>query len=221
MSSGPHARLGADQRRSQILDVARSEFIAKGFAGARVQAVADAAGVHNALIYKHFRSKEELFEAAVMAPVHALLAARIEAVRSLPTDPDGGAQRESTRQFVLVLLQMFIESIRTLGVVLFGDLDNAQRFYGSHIRPMVDACIEVTTVNLPRWRHNEFDVEVVTQSLFGAAFWLALDRSMRHTEVSVQYQVDALISMIFEGISAASIESVSHQSPWADPGTIS
>lgn len=45
----------------RILDAARKEFIAKGLGGARMQAVANAAGVNKALLHYYFRSKEKLY----------------------------------------------------------------------------------------------------------------------------------------------------------------
>lgn len=202
MSSAQPPRLTAEQRRGQILEVARAEFLVNGFSGARIQSVADAAGVNSALLYKHFQSKEELFEEAIMAPVHELLSARIEAVRALPPDPGGAAQRESTREFLTALVQMFVESVGALGVILFGKHDHARRFYASHISPLIDAAVDATTMNLDRWDHRDFDVEMAVQSMFGTAFWLALDRSMRDGNDDLSRQIDAIIDITFDGISA-------------------
>lgn len=202
MSSAHSPRLTADQRRRQILDVARTEFLVKGFAGARIQSVADSAGVNNALIYKHFDSKEKLFEEAIMAPVHNLLSARIDAVRTLPSDPGGRAQRESTREFLAALLQMFVESVGALGVILFGDHGHARRFYADRIRPLIDAAVDATRLNLDRWEHRDFDLEIAVQSMFGTAFWLALDRTMCDGGDDLATQVDAIIAITFDGISA-------------------
>lgn len=202
MSSAQPPRLTAAQRRRQILEVARTEFLVKGFSGARIQSVAVAAGVNSALLYRHFASKEELFEEAIMAPVHDLLTARIEAVRTLPRDPGGAAQRESTREFLTALLQMFIESVGALGVILFGDHAHARRFYAGHVRPLIDAAVDATRLNLDRWDHRDFDVEMAVQSLFGTAFWVALDISMRDGNDDLAHRVDAIMDITFNGISA-------------------
>jgi AcrR family transcriptional regulator len=45
----------------RILSAARKEFIAKGLEGARMQAVASAAGVNKALLHYYYRSKEKLY----------------------------------------------------------------------------------------------------------------------------------------------------------------
>ena len=45
-----------------ILDAAKMIFIKKGFAGARMQDIANEAGINKALLHYYFRSKEKLFD---------------------------------------------------------------------------------------------------------------------------------------------------------------
>lgn len=46
----------------QILDAARKVFLEKGMAAARMQEIADEAGINKALLHYYYRSKERLFE---------------------------------------------------------------------------------------------------------------------------------------------------------------
>lgn len=46
----------------RILDAARSVFLRKGMMGARMQEVADEAGINKALLHYYFRNKQQLFE---------------------------------------------------------------------------------------------------------------------------------------------------------------
>lgn len=46
-----------------ILEAAREVFIKKGFEGARMQEIADTAGINKALLHYYFRSKDKLFDA--------------------------------------------------------------------------------------------------------------------------------------------------------------
>lgn len=46
----------------QIFDAARKVFLKKGLDGARMQEIADEAGINKALLHYYFRSKEKLFE---------------------------------------------------------------------------------------------------------------------------------------------------------------
>ena len=46
-----------------ILEAAKKVFFNKGFDGARMQEIADVAGINKALLHYYFRSKDKLFEA--------------------------------------------------------------------------------------------------------------------------------------------------------------
>ena len=50
------------QTKEKILAAALDEFATKGFAGTRVDQIAQAAGVNKAMIYYHFAGKQELFD---------------------------------------------------------------------------------------------------------------------------------------------------------------
>jgi len=55
--------LAGENTENQILIAARQVFILKGYEGARMQEIADQAGINKALLHYYFRSKEKLFEA--------------------------------------------------------------------------------------------------------------------------------------------------------------
>jgi TetR/AcrR family transcriptional regulator len=56
-----------------ILEAARKVFIHKGFAGARMQEIADEAGINKALLHYYFRSKDQLFDAVFTQAVASFL----------------------------------------------------------------------------------------------------------------------------------------------------
>ena len=55
----------ADRSQRGILDAACDEFAAHGLGGARVERIADRAGVNKRLIYYYFKNKESLFRAVL------------------------------------------------------------------------------------------------------------------------------------------------------------
>jgi AcrR family transcriptional regulator len=56
-----------DQTTEQlILDAAKKVFVHKGMTGARMQDIADEAGINKALLHYYFRNKEKLFEVIFM-----------------------------------------------------------------------------------------------------------------------------------------------------------
>jgi AcrR family transcriptional regulator len=52
-----------DSTQEKILDAAKEIFIKKGMYGARMQEIADRAGINKALLHYYFRSKNKLFDA--------------------------------------------------------------------------------------------------------------------------------------------------------------
>jgi AcrR family transcriptional regulator len=58
-------RLPAKDRREQLMDAAMGLFAVQGFYGTTTREIADAAGVNEAIIFRHFASKEELYWAVV------------------------------------------------------------------------------------------------------------------------------------------------------------
>ena len=57
------ARLTAEARKEAIVEAVRDVFAQKGFDGTTTRELAQAAGVSEALLYKHFPSKESLYAA--------------------------------------------------------------------------------------------------------------------------------------------------------------
>ena len=55
-----------------ILEKAKEVFMQKGFAGARMQAIADAAGINKAMLHYYYRSKEKLFKVIIEEVVKEL-----------------------------------------------------------------------------------------------------------------------------------------------------
>ena len=63
----------------QILDAAKTVFQAKGMDGARMQEIADEAGINKAMLHYYYRSKDILFE-AVFNSAFSLLAPQLNAI---------------------------------------------------------------------------------------------------------------------------------------------
>lgn len=57
------ARMAGEERRLQILAVAVSLFSNRGFRGTTTKEIAHAAGVSEAMVFRHFATKEELYAA--------------------------------------------------------------------------------------------------------------------------------------------------------------
>ncbi len=58
-------RLSGEERRKQIINAALTLFADKGFSGTRTREIAELAGVSETLIFQHFKTKEDLYRAAL------------------------------------------------------------------------------------------------------------------------------------------------------------
>jgi AcrR family transcriptional regulator len=62
-TNGGASRMAGDERRLQILKVAMRLFSQRGFRGTTTKEIAQAAGVSEAMVFRHFATKEELYSA--------------------------------------------------------------------------------------------------------------------------------------------------------------
>jgi AcrR family transcriptional regulator len=65
---------------SKILSAAVKEFIAKGYSGARMQEIADKAGLNKALLHYYFKSKEQLYTRVLEAEFSRMMSGIISAL---------------------------------------------------------------------------------------------------------------------------------------------
>src|SRR5205814_5190895 len=109
-------RLRAEERRESILNAANLVFGQRGYDTVRIDDVAGAAGISKALIYEHFRSKQELY-AELMNRAALEMLDRIVSAGSEP-DAEGVArlERGAAAGFAFVAeqpeaFQMFVRDV--------------------------------------------------------------------------------------------------------------
>jgi AcrR family transcriptional regulator len=80
-------RLKPEVRRERLLEAATEVFAERGYEGARVEQIADAAEVSPGLLYRHFEGKRELYEELLLLANRQLLEHLAQAAApNLPTD---------------------------------------------------------------------------------------------------------------------------------------
>lgn len=88
---------------SQILDAAKNIFQKKGMDGARMQEIADEAGINKALLHYYFRSKKLLFE-AVFTNAFSLLAPQLNKILN-----DDSSIEEKVKNFTFNQISFIIK----------------------------------------------------------------------------------------------------------------
>ena len=102
------ARLPGDERRSRILDAALKVFAKRGFHGATTRELAKAAGVSEALMYRHFATKEDLYVALQFQCCQAKAGEKAEMLSKL---------EDSTASLVMLVHHMMAKTLRPVSVV--------------------------------------------------------------------------------------------------------
>jgi AcrR family transcriptional regulator len=134
------ARLKPPTRRADLLAAARAEFNARGFAGARMESIARAAGISKAALYLDFPSKQALFEALISELIETMLPEAVpEDFGDIPGDV-------LLRTFIAVMTRRIMQDDMALVPrVIIGEglnFPELARFYHDHVIARGIAAIE-------------------------------------------------------------------------------
>lgn len=106
-AAAPHKiRMPGEDRRRQLLKAAIASFARQGFGGTKTKDIAAAAGVSEAILFRHFSSKEDLY--------HAILDSREapDAKNQLLTALEGFAAKRDDARFFHTLATATVHSFR-------------------------------------------------------------------------------------------------------------
>jgi AcrR family transcriptional regulator len=78
-ANGKRVRMSAQERREQLVGVARSLFAAKGYEATSVEEIAERAGVSKPVVYQHFGGKEGVYAVVVDREVRHLTGSIVRA----------------------------------------------------------------------------------------------------------------------------------------------
>ena len=171
---GGRGRLTAAERRREIIAAAQSVFAASGLAGARTSTIADAAGVAESMLYRHFASKQELFEVAVVEPVADFVEGVINGADQL-LDWEGPGSRAFYESF----LETMAAVLPLLGVALFSDAREGRRFYNDKIVPLFDRYEHKVGVALDAMPGHGVSATFLSRAVIGIIFLITLDAAYR------------------------------------------
>lgn len=128
-------RMSGEQRRQHFIDAALRLFSTSGFRGTSTRAIAEAAGVSEALLFRHFPTKAGLYAAILQQKAHqAGFATRFEALRRLARRGDDRAlahylvraildtyQRDPDFERLMLYAALEGHELATTSQQLFGD----------------------------------------------------------------------------------------------------
>ena len=92
--------------KAKILSASESEFSEKGFFGARIDEIAERAGINKRMIYEHFESKENLIAICVQRIVNKVLMSFAPDKKDY-TEPDGLTDKQRLISFAQQTFEYF------------------------------------------------------------------------------------------------------------------
>jgi len=125
------ARMSAVDRRTQLLDAALNAFSQKGFNGTTTKEIAAASGVTEAIIFRHFPTKQALYQAVIESEMAcpAFQKLMAEAQSCMERDDDRGL----FRAIAAAILEGYRADTRMERVLLFAALEGHEQGLG-HFR---------------------------------------------------------------------------------------
>ena len=169
-AAAPRRRLTAEARKSSILAAARRAFTETGdMNGTTIKLIAERSGISEAVIYRHFESKDQLFFEAVVEPLKKAVDDLVAATELVDKDEPLTPERQLTTMAGLYkqLVSTLSEVLPLLGLVLFGDPQVARRFYRENFAVAMDRLAGT-------WREAE-SPDISARAVMGMALILALD----------------------------------------------
>lgn len=190
-------RLHAEERRKQLLAVAREEFARVGPEAARISDIAQLAGVNVALLYRYFDSKEQMFEEAIVDPIDHLLQDVL--AQTIAGSINGSS--EAVKIFYRSLLLVFVEYLDLFNVVLFRDRDSGQEFYLRRIAPFIDSLADQVRRASDLWSQTA-NPTLTAPMCVGMCWGVAMDAHFRGVELDADVVAEVLTAMTVNGLSS-------------------
>lgn len=163
MSTG-RIRFSAEDRRQQILDVATELFARQGFEGTTTRQIAEAAGVNEAIIFRHFPSKQDLYWELLERKIR-----RADEHSPLIINESSGAELK-----FLHVAEHFLSTRAAdpaLGrLLIFAALEDhelSERLFRTHVAVYFERLAEIIRVEIAAGRFRNVDPVIAARGFLG------------------------------------------------------
>ncbi len=195
-------RLSAEKRRQQIVDAAVELFSRKGFRGTRTREIAEAAGISEAMIYRHFATKRELYSAIIetKSATEELLASAATAAQR---KDDAGV----LRAVGLKMIEQTVRDPSLMRLLLFSALEGhelSEIFFESRVKRLHQFLSSYIRKRIKEGRFRSMDALVVARGFIGMIVHYLLIHELfgvkRPPRSSPEEAVELFVSVFLKGI---------------------
>ena len=159
--------------RDLLLRAARSRFAAQGYAGTSTREIATSAGVSEALLFRHFGTKANLFELAVLRPFQAFMDDYVDGRPADLTDAPAPPEAPS-RDYVEALYDVLSQNRELVIALLAARAYEVDLAVTSELSDALDRLETVVEVELAQRGLVEVDVPVTIRVTFAMVAALAV-----------------------------------------------
>ncbi len=195
-------RLSGKERRQQIVEAAIDLFSRKGFTGTTTREIAEAAGISEATIFKHFQTKRELYSAIieVKSETEELLAS---AAKAAEAKDDAGV----LRAVGLKMMEQTERDPSLMRLLLFSALEGhelSEIFFESRVRRLHEFLSGYLRKRIEEGRLRPFDALVAARGFIGMVVHYLLIHELfgvkRPPRSSPEEVVGTFVSIFLKGI---------------------
>jgi TetR/AcrR family transcriptional regulator len=193
-------RLSAAARREMILSAALEVFAEHGLEGGRLRQVAARAGISEPYLFRHFASKAELYECAVIQPLIELVE-RFEKALGVISEGPTITVADLIREINRLILEFMLEAVPYVGVSLFASATSGNELYGD-VRPRVVDPVLGLLRRIKGWPAPTVSLELVANSMWGINYGVALDSLQTGFKVDVVKTSERISRLYLLGVPA-------------------
>jgi TetR/AcrR family transcriptional regulator len=172
-------RLHAGARRQQLLETALDFFSRKGFQGTTTKEIAAAAGVTEAIVFRHFPSKQALYQAVLDNCQES--AEMQEWLAKTRACMDRGDDAGLLRAIALKILETYRRDARLQRVLLFAALEGHEHGLAHHRQisiPVYELLCQYISRRQSEGKLREYDCGMILVAIAGMATHFAMMTQM-------------------------------------------
>lgn len=194
----------ADERRQEIIRAAMEVFAENGFGGSTTREIAENAGISEAMIYSHFRNKEDLYA--------AIIDEKLQESEPLYYPLDAIRNRDDQRVFATIVsnyLHRHGEDTTLLRLLLFSALEGhelASMFVAGPVRKFFEFLADYIGERIDEGAFKPVNPVITSRCLLGMVHYFVLLQKIFGDEtlnpIDPAEAIETIVNIFCEGILA-------------------
>lgn len=196
-------RFSAADRREQILRVATRIFARRGFQGTTTRQIAEHSGVTEALIFRHFPSKEDLY----WAVIERKLIAAAGAAQMNEALASGRPDREVLAAVAAQILERRAKDQTLSRLLIYSALENhrlADRFFRTYTAECYERLADFVRERIEQGRFRKVNPMLAARGFFGMVIYHSWVQELyggkRYQDFSVQEVSESFADLWLQGV---------------------